>query len=273
MDLGSSSGNGDYHLPSGDRLGASSAQKQLFGNVGDDEPHIYQDDNQLEDIGLYFGEDGNLVDDPFLDAGRQLSARPQIQLGSDAAMQRVRDDHAGGAMDEDIFKMPDYGNDDYPMGGLDDGALPENAEPFPERNEFFMTGALQQDDQHLDRHGNLQDRVHGSGRLPSSVTDEDASSISAQAPQKKRRKTKKQQAADDVLIVRTKQLHIWREEYLEIMAAGNIMKSNHRAAVQAKKNALHFVYGTGMSIFIFSLPAKFPVSRGTNVTLFERFRN
>ncbi|CAG8983448.1 hypothetical protein HYALB_00000617 [Hymenoscyphus albidus] len=248
LNLPSLSSNGVYQLPSGDILGVSSAQKPFFEVAGDDEPQIYQDENQMEDFGFNFGADGNLIeaDDPFVDISRPINARPQVEHGSDTgAVERVRQDHAGGGIDDDIFNLPDYGNDD-PIAGVDDGALPENAEPFPERNNFFMSGGLQQNDQHL--HGDLQDRIYGSGKHPSSTIEEETSSISAQAPQKKSRKAKKQkqQAADKILVVRSKQLHFWRDGYLGMMAAGNIQKSHHRAAIQARKNAMHFVYGTGI---------------------------
>jgi len=180
-----------------------------------------------------FDPEGNLIDIP--SPARRSSAHPQGRLGSDsAASARVRGEHEGGHVhpihdSEGNFNMYDYGNEDL--------QLPD-AEPFPEGP--FMTGGLGGNDQALPHSGN--DRVHSSPFQSS-----EPSTITADAPiRKTKKKKKKLLGIDPVIELRNSALASFRDDYLENMAAATLVKINHKAGMQAKKNAFHFVYGTGL---------------------------
>lgn len=183
--------------------------------------------------------DGNLLDIPeSVRAARRASSHPQGRLGSDsAASGRVRREHeeAAGHILPILDGDGDFGMFNY---GDDDMALPD-AEAFP-AGGVYMSGALQGNDKSL--HGNLADRVHSPA--PSSDL---LSSISADAPLRKKRKTKSKKLASDQLVeLRNGDLIAFRDNYVANMAAASQVKINHKAGLQAKKNALHYVYGNGL---------------------------
>jgi meiotic recombination protein REC8, fungi type len=236
LNLGSSGGNSiAYQLPFDDAFGGSD-QKPYIGEDGGvfGEEIMYQED-MFEIDG-----DGNLFDIPESErAARRASAHPQARLGSDSATSgRVRREHEEAAghilpvLDgEGDFDMFNYGDDDM--------AHPE-AEAF--LAGAFMSGVLQGNDKSL--HANLNDHVHDS-EVPSS---DDPSSISAEAPLRKSRKAKgkKKLDVDQLVELRNGDLIAFRDNYVTNMAAASQVKINHKAGIHAKKNAFHYVYGTGI---------------------------
>lgn len=200
------------------------------------EDMMFEDDMMFD-----IDDEGNMVDIPASErAARRASAHPQARPGSDsAASGRVRKEHEAATgrvlanMDADgDFDMFNYGEDE--MG------LPD-AEAFPE-GAVFMSGGLQGNDKAFQSHANLNDRVHA---LENPESD-DPSSISAEAPLRRKPKEKKKIIADLRIELRNKDLMSFRDDYVENMAAASKAKLNHKATMHAKKNAFHFVYGTGI---------------------------
>ncbi|TVY14205.1 Meiotic recombination protein rec8 [Lachnellula arida] len=236
LNLGSSSGNSiAYQLPFDNPFGGSS-QKPYIGEDGG----VFGEEMMYEDDIFDIDGDGNLLDIPeSVRAARRASAHPQGRLGSDsAASGRVRREHeeAAGHILPILDGEGDFGMFDY---GDDDMALPD-AEAFPV-DGVYMSGALQGNDKSL--HGNLADRVHSPA--PSSDL---LSSISADAPLRKKRKAKgkKNLASDQLVELRNGDLIAFRDNYVANMAVASRVKVNHKAGLQAKKNAFHYVYGNGL---------------------------
>ncbi|TVY81291.1 Meiotic recombination protein rec8 [Lachnellula suecica] len=238
LNLGSSSGNSiGYQLPFDDPF-AGSAQKAYIGEDGGafGEEMMYQDDM------FEFDGDGNMVDIPASERlARRSSAHPR--LGSDsAASGRVRREHEDGA--GHVLPLLD-GEGDFDMLNYDDGELPD-AEAFPSGGGggVFMTGALQGNDKSL--HAQVPDLVHSHSQSPS---DGEPSSISAEAaPLRKTRKPRevKKLGLDTRIELRNNDMISFRDNYADNMAAAAQVKMNHKAAMAAKKNAFHYVYGTGL---------------------------
>jgi hypothetical protein len=227
LNLGSSSGNSiGYQLPFDDPFAAGSGQKPYIGNDG-----AFGEEVMYQDEVFNFDPEGNLIDIP------SPARRTQNHLGSDsAASARVRGEHEAGHVlpSHDVegdFNMYNYGEDDVPL---------PDAEPFPEGG-VFMTGGLGGNDQPLPIIGN--DRIHSSPFQSS-----EPSTITADAPLAKTKKPKSKKALeiDPVIELRNSALAAFRDEYIENMAAASLVKKNHKAATAAKKNAFHFVYGTGL---------------------------
>jgi meiotic recombination protein REC8, fungi type len=227
----SNGGTGAYQLP--DPFHQSSGQKNAglgLNLFGDDEVAIYNDEDMLFD----FGDDGELRDIPASEreARRAGSVYPQGRLGSDsAASGRVRKEHedalAGRALPiidgDGDFNMVQY-DDDMQM-------LPD-AEPFP-----AMTGGLGASDRPL----NLlhEDRV----------VSEEPSSDSAEAPQKRKKTKAKKKAGliDKDHEIKNGLLAQWQREYVAQQFAETLLKVNRKATLLAKKNAFHFVFGSGLN--------------------------
>ncbi|PBP26400.1 putative Rad21/Rec8 N terminal domain-containing protein [Diplocarpon rosae] len=233
LDIPSSNG-GSYQLPLMDPFGQSSAQKRFSSGPGifnDEEDMIFHDDDLFD-----FDADGQLRDIPVSEreARRTGSANLQRRLGSDsAASGRVRKEHedaiAGLAVralrdvDGD-FDMPHYGEDDMPMY--------PGAEPFP-----VMTGGLGGSDRPL--HLSDEDRVFD--------VSED-SSVSAEAPLRKTKAKKvKTIEFDSSSALTNSAINQWQKSYTENMAVGTTARVKHQATARAKKNAFHYVYGSGIS--------------------------
>ncbi|EKD12303.1 uncharacterized protein L3040_000228 [Drepanopeziza brunnea f. sp. 'multigermtubi'] len=229
-----SSNGGSYQLPMLDPFGGSSIQKPFGAGPGifnDEEDMAFQDEELFE-----FGADGEFREIPASehDARRRAgSAKPQYRPGSgSAASGRVRKEHedalagiAGRALDFDgDYDMPVYGDEDLPM-------FP-GADPFP-----VMTGAL------------------GSSDLPLHLSDEDCvfdasqdSSVSAEAQMtKKKAKKVKTIKADQASILKTVEIARWQKEYVQNMEVGNNARVKQQATLHAKKNAFHYVCGSGIS--------------------------
>ncbi|KAH6667544.1 hypothetical protein B0J14DRAFT_620048 [Halenospora varia] len=240
MNLGSSSSHGAYQLP--DPFGGSSIQKPDGGVFGEEEPMIYDDADMI----FEFDEDGGLQDIPpsEREARRAGSVHPQTRLGSDNASTRVRKEHED-AFASHIFPVLD-GEGDFDMMnyGPDGMDLPHDVEPFLAMDDGMpmMSGALQGQDRHL--HEDYADRIRGSEKLSS-----DDSSVSAEAPLRKKKKAKvpKKLVVDPRTALRNDDLIQWRDEYIHNMAEASAQNNVRKANAQAKKNALHFVYGIGIN--------------------------
>lgn len=233
LDIPSSNG-GSYQLPLLDPFATSSAQKPFGAGLGifnDEEDMVFQDEELFE-----FGADGEFRDIPESERDarrRAVSAHPPRRPGSDAAASgRVRKEHedalaghAGRALDFDgDYDMPLYHDDDLPM-------FP-GAEPFP-----AMTGGLGGHDVPLHLSG--EDRVFDASQ---------ESSVSAEAPMKKK-KAKKERTikSDQSSVIPTREISQWQKEYIQNMEASTIVRVKHQATLLAKKNAFHYVYGSGIS--------------------------
>jgi hypothetical protein len=122
--------------------------------------------------------------------------------------------------------MQTFGDEyDLPM-------LPD-AEPFP-----VIGGALGS----KDRHPNLND----SDRIVSEP--EEASYISAEAPQKRKRAKKaKSMHVDQTNELKNADLSMWQKQYLDNMTANKLVKAHHKSTTRAKKNAYRYVYGIGIN--------------------------
>lgn len=228
-----SSNGGSYQLPMLDAFGNSSASKLIGSGIGifnEDEEMIFQDDDLFD-----FDADGQLRDIPASEreARHVASINPQRRLGSDsAASGRVRKEHEDAfagrvlpAIDGDgDFNMPQYGDNDFQMD--------LNAEPFA------MAGVLGGSDRPL--HLSNEDRIRDNTESDSSVT--------ADAPLVKQRVKKiKTMKMDPNTEITSGQLKRQIESYVEDMEAATRVKVNHKAATQAKKNALFFTYGAGLN--------------------------
>ncbi|KAH7336203.1 hypothetical protein BKA65DRAFT_402806 [Rhexocercosporidium sp. MPI-PUGE-AT-0058] len=225
-----SSNGGSYQLPVLDPFGDSSAQKPFGAGPGifnAEEDMILQDDDLFD-----FDADGQLRDIPASerDARRAASINPQRRIGSDsAASGRVRKEHEDafvpriqGVDGNGDFDMPLYGDDDMPV-------LPD-AEPFP-----LMTGGLKGTDRSL--HMSDEDRIMSASQ---------ESSVSAEAPQRRKKKVKGP-AIDRRLEIGGTILTQWIREYPQNMAAASRVRVKQRANMQAKKNAVYYVYGSGIN--------------------------
>jgi meiotic recombination protein REC8 len=230
-----------YQLPNNDPFALSSAHKPVIGEDRgiNDEEHLLYDDAAFE-----FDDEGNLRDiSPAEINARQIDKKvaTRNRLSSSAASERVRADHAIGD-----FEVPDFGGDDYGIQYGREEELPD-AEPFSQLGAHnkgpFMSGGLQQDDQPL--HMNVPDLVsdHSSGKHSS----EEPSFESAEAPIKRRRTTKKEKnLVDTTLALTNNDLRRFKDSYLASMAVSIQHSNNYKAAFQARKNAQHFVFGTGI---------------------------
>jgi meiotic recombination protein REC8, fungi type len=228
----SNGGAGTYQLPFNDPFHESSGQKNIglgLNMFGDDEVAIYNDDEIL----FEFGEDGELRDIPASEReARHASVHPQRRLGSDsAASGRVRKEHEE-AVAGHALPVVDGDGDFNVFQYEDDMQILPDAEPFP-----AMTGGLGLGDRPV----NLQDEDR--------VVSEEPSSESAAAPQK-RKKTKakkKVSLTDKAQAIQNGELARWQREYVEGQVAETLLKVNRKANSMAKKNAFHFVYGSGLN--------------------------
>lgn len=107
--------------------------------------------------------------------------------------------------------------EDYPP-------LPE-AEPFPERR------SPQQEEQRTSA-------VKGS--------EQEESSETAEAQMGRRQRTKKPLAQDRTTELRNSDLQAWQRDYLQNMTEAAESKAAHRLPIQAKKNAQHLIWDTGL---------------------------
>ena len=231
----SNGGAGTYQLPFNDPFHESPGQKNdgLGLNVfGEDEVAIYDDEILFE-----FGEDGELRDIPASEreARRAGSVHPQGNLGSDSAVSgRVRKEHGDGlaGVAGRALQIIDADGDLNMFQYDDDLQLPVDVEPFP-----VMTGGLDVGD--LPLHLRDEDRI----------ISEEPSSESAEAPQrrKKTKAKKKMSVVDKNQEIQNGELGRWQREYLEIQFAETLIKVNRKANSMAKKNAFHFVYGSGLN--------------------------
>jgi meiotic recombination protein REC8 len=231
-----------YQLPNNDPFALSSAHKPVIGKdhgMQDEELLMYNDEMPFE-----FDEAGNLRDiSPAEINARHAGTVPNVphRMSSSAASGRIRADHA-----VDDFAVPDYGDGDFGIQYGRDEELPD-AEPFSQlgagNNDFFMSGGLQRGDQPL--HLAVPDLVSSpsSGKRSS----EDPSVDSAKAPNKRRKtRTKKKIALDKTLVLASDDMRRMRDSYLDNMAASIRHMDVHKGVIQARKNAKHFLFGTGI---------------------------
>lgn len=237
INLPSSSGNSHaYQLPGVDAFGNTPIHKDYEGLGRDLEEEFIEDDNIFA-----FNEDGELLDLPPTGKDPSPSAAlfPSGHRPSDsAASGRVRQEHEDGLAGPLIA-----GDDDFIMAYGDDdiGILPD-AEPFePMGNNLpLMAGGLGGNDK--PQHHSSQDLV-----LSQEEEEESSSSISAKAPLQRKKFTKKTLGVDKQLSIKSAEFKLWNDEYLKRMAAASLAKKHSRANAQAKKNAFHFVYGSGLN--------------------------
>ncbi|KAG9233376.1 hypothetical protein BJ875DRAFT_378746 [Amylocarpus encephaloides] len=231
------SGSGRYSLPRDDPFAIGSTEKKFVDGQArehEDEPMMFHDDLNFE-----FDEDGNMreVDTAEVAARRAGSVMPQSRLGRDSdASGRVRDDHLGANEYALPLMNDDFGN----MGYQGDGLVLPDAEAFPDNNGFVMSGGLQGRDKPL--HAGVPDLVYSSDKRSS----EEPSSVSVEAAQRRKKPRAKMLALDADASHRNNDLIRWRDEYLDNMALATQIKNNHQATLHAKKNAFHFVFGTGI---------------------------
>jgi meiotic recombination protein REC8 len=142
----------------------------------------------------------------------------------------VRKEH-GDTMAERVLHIFDRDGDVGMMNFGDDA--PPDAAVLP-----VMSGGLGLGDQPH----NLDDVDHIFSELP------DASLVSAEAKQKKTRAKKVRTITlDKIMEIRNSDLNDWQVNYIDNMAAASLIKTKHTASTQGKKNAFHFVYGTGLN--------------------------
>ncbi|KAE8442356.1 hypothetical protein EG329_003427 [Mollisiaceae sp. DMI_Dod_QoI] len=233
LDIGSSSngGGGAYQLPPHDLFRESSAQKEAGGKAFEDEELILQDDDLFD-----FDDDGQLRDIPASEreSRRAGSMLPPHRLGSDsAASGRVRKEHEDAQVGRILPVLDADGDFDMMQFGDDDLALPD-AEPFP---VIAAAG------------GNARpSQLSDEDRVPSSPEGE-PSSISAEAPQKQRKKAKKPKVLkkDERTTISNGELSAWQREYLDHMAAQSLINNRKKEIAQAKINAFHYVFGSGLN--------------------------
>lgn len=228
LDVGSSSGGAgaSYQLPQHELFRGSDGKKHVGGNAFEEDELVFEDDDLFD-----FDADGVMRDIPasVRDARRAASLAPQHRLGSSSV--RVRKDQ------EDVqgHILPIYdadGDFDMQIGDDDFQNLPD-AEAFP-----VMTAAG----------GNDHPQLSEEKRVPSSPEEEEVSSISAEAPQKRKRATKPRGLkADTVIVLRNSDLNAWQKGYLDNMATQSLIYNNKMGAQQAKANAFHYVYGSGLN--------------------------
>ncbi|CZT03300.1 related to meiotic cohesin rec8 [Rhynchosporium agropyri] len=226
-----SSNGGSYQLPMLDPLGDSSAQKPFGAGPGifnDEEDMILQDDDLFD-----FDADGQLRDIPTSErnARKVGSINHQRQLGSDSAANgRVRKEHED-AIGIRIRGVDVNGDFDVPLYDNDGPLMLPDAEPFP-----LMTGGLGGSDRPL--HLSDEDRV---------ISVSEDSSVTAEAPLRRKKKKVKGPTTDPLSEIPNTIHAQWPKAYPENMAASSRLKSKQRAATRAKKNAFHYVYGSGIS--------------------------
>ncbi|KAN0119757.1 hypothetical protein V8E51_001965 [Hyaloscypha variabilis] len=226
----SNGGAGTYQLPFNDHFHQASGQKNLglgLNAFGEDEVAVFNDDMLFD-----FGEDGELRDIPASEreARQAGSVHPQRHLGSDsAASGRVRKEHEDALVGRTLPII--NGDGDFDMFQYDDMILPD-AEAFP-----VMTGGLGANDRPL----NLEDE--------DLVLSEEPSSDSAEAPQKRKKSKAKKKAGlvDKDHEVKNGTLAQWQNDYVAYNVAETLLKINRKATSLAKKNAFHFIVGSGLN--------------------------
>lgn len=227
-----SSNGGSYQLPNYNPFGDSSAQKPFGSGPGifnDEEDMVFQDDDLFD-----FDAEGMLRDIPASEreARRARSVNPQRHLGSDsAASGRVRKEHEDALASRGLQGFDGDGDFDMPLYGDDDLPMFSNADSFP-----VMTGGLGGSDRPL--HLSDEDRVFD-------VSEE--SSVSAEAPMRKKAKKVKTIKIDQASMLNNTAIIAWNKDYVQNMVVGTRIKVNHKASLQAKKNAFHYVYGSGIN--------------------------
>jgi meiotic recombination protein REC8, fungi type len=233
LNIPSSSGRGSgaYQLPLLDPFGDSSAQRP-FGGVGifnNEEDLVLADDDLFD-----FDANGEIREIPESEraARRAGSLHPQGRLGSDsAASGRVRKEHEDALAGRPLPIIDGEGdfNMDYNMFqyGDDDMQMLPDAEPFG-----LPSGS--------------KDKL-AQPESEARVSSEEPSSVSAEAPQKRRKaKAKKKLALDNDLEIMSGVLITWQRDYLHNMKAQKLIGIHKKATAVAKKNAFHFVFGSGI---------------------------
>ena len=224
IDLPSSSIHGhSYQLPD-DPFSASSLRKHegIGREIFDDEAQIFQDDMLFE-----FDANGEMRDIGIDErTARLASAINADRLGGFSAASRIiQKEHDD---DQDLPIEDSMAEFDL-MDSVDVQMLPD-ADPFP-----MMVGGL-----------------GGSDQPQSQVTDlvysEENSAVSAEAAQTRRKpKAPKMLEIDRVTELLNADLRIWQSEYLNNMMAVSFARMNKTANVQAKNNAMFYVYGSGLN--------------------------
>ncbi|KAF2499653.1 hypothetical protein BU16DRAFT_503911 [Lophium mytilinum] len=198
--------DGGYFVEGDDGRGASQQLDQL------DEP--------LFEADFAFDADGNIMDlTPTKTVGEKYTGITKPAIGSDTgASARVRQEHqegqrignelGGEAMD---FDMPILG-DDFNM-------LPEG--------EAFPPGG-------------------GNGMSSSQAGDPGSSSTAAASMRRTKSRGPRIIPLDEMMELHNADLIGWNNQYLQNMAEATRHKLNHKAALQGKKNAEYWIWGSGI---------------------------
>ncbi|KAF2203858.1 hypothetical protein GQ43DRAFT_478683 [Delitschia confertaspora ATCC 74209] len=163
--------------------------------------------------------DGNLLEltpgPPVVETPAALS---RAAVGSDTgASARVRREH------EEALKQGAETFDD--QMDLD---LPNFGEDVPE-GEAFLTGAGKQ-----------------TIEQPSSLPEESEERTVAEAPLRRRVRAPKLLPIDDTSELQNRELANWNANYLQNMAEASRAKMQHKAITQAKKNAVYWIWSSGI---------------------------
>lgn len=114
---------------------------------------------------------------------------------------------------------------------MDDAPPPiEDYPPLPEAEPFSERLASQQ----------------GQRRISSVLTPQDEDEESVEAQMVHRRRTKKPLAEDRETELRNSDLQAWQQDYLHNMSQVAESKAAHRLPVQARNNAHHLIWDTGL---------------------------
>ena len=233
LNISSSSNGGGYQMQR-DPFGNSSAQKPfgagggIFDNNNDEEMMM------IEDNLFDFDADGNMRDIPAneRDARQAAKSYPQSRLGSDSVASGCVRKEQESTFTSGALQIVD-GDGDFNMFG-DDYDLPmaPDTEALPILNGSFSSSRPDPN----------------ASNQALSDPEAESSSVSAEARQKRKRSKKiKTMKIDQGCELKNIDLSAWQKNYIEIQHAARIVKANHKAVPQAKKNAFHFVFGSGIN--------------------------
>ncbi|EDU48244.1 conserved hypothetical protein [Pyrenophora tritici-repentis Pt-1C-BFP] len=197
-------------LPAEFRLEGENELGGLGGVLGDEDNMV-----EIEDPDFMFGDDGNII---HLSPGRRSAARTPVravgaEVSGDAEMSaRVRREHGEGR--QAVGQFP---------GDQEDIEFPVYNEDLP-GDEIATSDAPQQSSDHAE------------------VVK---SSESFSAPQRRHRIARTLRT-DAAIELRNKVLSDWNTDYRANMKAAARQKMQYRATVQARKNAEHYVWNSGI---------------------------
>ncbi|KAI1007849.1 hypothetical protein K3495_g384 [Podosphaera aphanis] len=189
-----------------------------------------------------------------------------------AGFDRIDDDELTLIQNDDLFEIDDHGEihelppnrqEQSPVGSFEQDSRSKyvsmtNGQDFMERPEeeisFEAVGSVAQGYTHPVQTFPLEavSLIHSRDGLEPEV--------SARAPQKHRRKTAKKNlaAADRSTELGTMEISKMMSDYPQNMMSQNLFKSRMRAQAQSRKNAIHYVFGTGINFIGESIASSMP---------------